>query len=140
MRLLHRPLLAFGILVIALAVIGAISATLYLGVFSPHPQIALDTFNDVYGTAGTRLDTCNTCHTTGRSTNPYGTDLKTKFFLMTIPEEGNLTEEQTLDAFRAALRDIEEWDSDNDRHSNIEEIRALTFPGDPGDPSATNRQ
>ena len=102
--------------------------------------MTLVTFNDVYGTAGTRLDTCNTCHTTGRSTNPYGTDLKTKFSLMIIPMEENLTEEQTLDAFRAALRDIEELDSDNDRHSNIEEIRALTFPGDPGDHSATNRQ
>ena len=100
---------------------------------------ALDTFNDVYGTAGTRLDTCHTCHTTGKSTNPYGTHLKTKFSMMSIPEE-NLTEEQTLDAFRAALRDIKELDSDNDRHPNIEEIRALTFPGDPGDHSATNRQ
>ena len=140
MRLLHRPSIITAILVIALAAIGAISATLYLGVFSPHPQIALDTFNDVYGTSGTRLDTCSTCHTTGRSTNPYGTDLKTKFSLMTIPEEGNLTEEQTLDAFRTALRDIEELDSDNDRHSNIEEIRARTFPGDPEDHSATNQQ
>lgn len=45
----------------------------------------------------------------------------------------NLTEEQTYDAFRAARRAIEELDSDNDRYSNIEEIRALTFPGDPGE-------
>ena len=67
-------------------------------------------------------------------------DLKTKFSLMIIPKEENLTEEQTLDAFRAALRDLEELDSDNDRHSNIEEIRARTFPGDPGDHSATNQQ
>ncbi len=102
MRLHHRPFIVITILVIVLAATGAISATLYLGVFSPHPQIALVTFNDVYGTAGTRLDTCNTCHTTGSSTNPYGTDLKTKFSLMTIPEEGNLTEEQTLDASTVA--------------------------------------
>ena len=67
MRLLHRPFIVTAILVIALAAIGAISATLYLGVFSPHPQIALDTFNDVYGTSGTRLEICSTCHTTGRS-------------------------------------------------------------------------
>ena len=52
---------------------------------------------------------------------------------MIIPKEENLTEEQTLDAFRAALWDIGALDSDNDRHSNIEEIEARTFPGDPGD-------
>ena len=118
-------------LVLVLAAVGAIAGALYLGVSSPHSQVALDTFNDIYGTAGTRLDTCNTCHTTGRSTNHYGTHLKSEFSMILSGQ--NLTEEQTYDAFRAALRAIEELDSDNDRYSNIEEIRALTFPGDPGE-------
>ena len=37
----------------------------------------LDTFNSTYGTAGTRLDTCGTCHfdfNGGGALNPYGTD------------------------------------------------------------------
>ncbi len=137
MRLHHRPFIVTAILVIALAVIGVISATLYLGVFSPHPQIALDTFNDVYGTAGARLDTCSTCHTTGRSTNPYGTHLKSEFSRMKTLRGEKLT---GLDAFRAGLQDIEELDSDNDQFSNKEEIRARTFPGDPGDHPITDQQ
>ena len=132
LRLLRRPFLVIPMLVIVLAAVGAIAGALYVGVFSPHSQVALDTFNDVYGTAGTRLDTCNTCHTTGRSTNLYGTDLKSEFSRMMNSRGQNLTEKQTYDTFRAALRDIEELDSDNDQYSNIEEIRALTFPGDPG--------
>ncbi len=135
MRLFKRPSMAAVILAFAVAAVGGIGGVLYFGVFSPHSQAALDTFNDMYGTAGTRLDTCNTCHTTGRSTNLYGTHLKSEFSRMM-----NSTEQQTYDAFRAALRDIEELDSDSDRYSNIEEIRARTFPGDPGDHPITNQQ
>ena len=138
MRLLRRPFLVIPMLVIVLAAVGAIAGALYLGVFSPHSQVALDTFNDMYGTAGTRLDTCNTCHTTGRSTNLYGTHLKSEF--SRIMSGQNLTEEQTYDAFRAALRAIEELDSDNDRYSNIEEIRARTFPADPEDHPVTDHK
>ena len=140
MRFFKRPLMAAVILAFAVAAVGVIGGVLYFGVFSPHSQVALDTFNDVYGTAGTRLDTCNTCHSTGRSTNLYGTHLKSEFSRMMNSSGGNLTEEQTWDAFRAAIRDIEELDSDNDRYSNIEEIRARTFPGDPGDHPVTDQQ
>ncbi len=138
--LLRRPFLVVAILVIVLAAGGATAGALYLGVFSPHPQLALDTFNDVYGTAGTRLDTCNSCHTTGRTTNLYGTRLKSEFSEMMSPRGETLTEEQSLDAFRTALRNIEGLDSDNDRYSNIEEIRARTFPGDPEDHPVTGQQ
>ena len=137
MRLLRRPFLVIPMLVIVLAAVGAIAGALYLGVFSPHSQVALDTFNDVYGTAGTRLDTCNTCHTTGRSTNLYGTHLKSEFSRMMNSSVQNLT---SNDVFRAALRDIEELDSDNDRYSNIEEIRARTFPADPEDHPVTDHK
>jgi len=42
-------------LAIVAVLVGAIAAALYLGVFSPHPQVALDTFNEVYGTKGARF-------------------------------------------------------------------------------------
>ena len=121
--------------VIVVGLVGAIGGALYLGVFSPHPQAALDTFNDVYGTAGTRLDTCNTCHTNGRSTNPYGTHLKSEISRIMNPEAEALTDEQFFNALRGALRSIEELDSDRDGYSNLAEIRARTFPGDPEDHS-----
>ncbi len=139
-RLFQRPPIVIAMLVIVLAVVGAIASALYLGVFSSHPEVALDTFNDVYGTAGTRLDNCKTCHTTSRSTNTYGTHLKSEVSRMMDSRGDNLNEEQGLDAFRAVLRDIEELDSDNDRYSNLEEIRARTFPADPEDHPVTDHK
>lgn len=75
----------------------------------------LDAFNQQYDTEGTRLDACATCHINpngGGSRNPYGM------------------------AYEASERDfasIEALDSDGDGFTNVEEINALTFPGDPAD-------
>ena len=75
----------------------------------------LDAFNQQYDMEGTRLDTCATCHINpsgGGSRNPYGM------------------------AYAASGRDfasIEELDSDGDGFTNVKEINALTFPGDPAD-------
>jgi len=75
----------------------------------------LQEFNTKYKTQGTKLDSCNTCHTTTQDAehlNPYGTD------------------------FRKANHDfgaIEQLDSDGDGFKNIDEINAGTFPGDPND-------
>ena len=58
--------------------------------------------------AGTRIDSCNLCHTTVPALNPYGA------------------------AFAASGHEfapIEEADSDGDGFSNLAEIEALTFPG-----------
>lgn len=71
-----------------------------------------DDFNTAYGTTGTRLDDCATCHTTAPELNPYGVALN----------------DSGLD-FAA----IEPDDSDGDGFSNIDEIDNLTFPGDPND-------
>ncbi len=66
---------------------------------------------------GSRIDTCNLCHVPNAipSLNAYGTD-----FL-----------NHGLNA--AALTAIENLDSDSDGFTNIQELRALTFPGDPTD-------
>lgn len=78
------------------------------------PEI-LDIFNTKYNTAGTRLDSCDTCHIQGvqnaTNLNPYGMDIK-----------DNLSKENVLIL-------VEPLDSDKDGFTNIEEIRNLTFPG-----------
>jgi hypothetical protein len=71
----------------------------------------LEDFNDTYGTAGTRLDSCITCHST-INLNPYGDDFQDNGF--------------SFDA-------VDPMDSDDDGFSNITEINARTFPGDPAD-------
>ncbi|HEY3488655.1 MAG TPA: choice-of-anchor D domain-containing protein [Candidatus Deferrimicrobiaceae bacterium] len=77
----------------------------------------LTSFNTQYGTSATRLNTCTLCHTSPPALNPYGS------------------------AFAAAghsFTAIEAADSDGDGYTNLVEIKALTFPGDPADhPAAT---
>ncbi|WP_048159335.1 hypothetical protein [Methanosarcina sp. WWM596] len=71
----------------------------------------LTSFNQHYETAGTRLDSCPTCHN-GEAVNPYGR------------------------AYLGSGRNfaaIENLDSDGDRFTNLVEIKALNFPGNPDD-------
>lgn len=76
----------------------------------------LGKFNDKYGTRGTRLDSCITCHSNVPNLNPYGDDFRDNGF--------------SFDA-------VEKMDSDDDGFSNITEINARAFPGDPaGVPSS----
>lgn len=74
----------------------------------------LSSFNQHYNTSGTKLDTCNTCHgsSSGGSFNPYG---------MAYSGSGR------------NFASIEDLDSDKDGFTNIEEIKALTFPGNAND-------
>lgn len=74
----------------------------------------LSSFNQHYNTSGTKLDTCSTCHTSssGGSLNPYG---------------------RAYSGSGHNFASIETLDSDNDGFTNIEEINALTFPGDAND-------
>lgn len=68
-------------------------------------------FNIEYKTSGTPLDNCMTCHKKrSHKKNPYGVDYKKAGY-----------------GFEA----IERQDSDGDGFSNIIEIAAGTFPGDP---------
>lgn len=50
-----------------------------------------------------------------------------------MKSSGDLTEDQLAALFTEALRAVEMLDSDGDGHSNLEEIAARTFPGDPKD-------
>lgn len=80
----------------------------------------LSTFNGLYGTANTRLDTCDSCHVAGgKSRNPYGLAVEAKIL-------AGYTDSQAMVA-------VESADSDGDTFSNITEINNLTFPGDPND-------
>lgn len=73
----------------------------------------LSSFNQHYNTGDTRLNTCDLCHSgsNGGSLNPYG-----RAYSNTMSFTG-----------------IEGQDSDGDGFTNLEEINALTFPGDPTD-------
>lgn len=84
----------------------------------------MSSFNSRYGTSGTRLNSCSTCHDgSPPATNYYGDD----FF-------------NQLDLGRptaTAFANIEPIDSDGDGVANLAEIQARTFPGDPADKPAT---
>jgi hypothetical protein len=71
-------------------------------------------FNQKYDTTDTKLNSCNACHTSGGGSprNLYGIAYSTN---------------------GKDFASIETLDSDNDGFTNIEEINALTFPGDPND-------
>ncbi|MEA3277449.1 MAG: hypothetical protein U9Q81_19630 [Pseudomonadota bacterium] len=92
----------------------------------PVDQYVAD-FNDLYGTAGTVLDGCLVCHVspTGGNRNDYGN----AFAAAKISNDPV--------GVQAALVAIEFDDSDGDTIINIDEINALTFPGDCTDPDPT---
>ncbi|MGH3452756.1 MAG: hypothetical protein ACRDQW_19065, partial [Haloechinothrix sp.] len=102
----------------AVAVLTALLITGGSGMFSSpagSTPTYLDQFNSKYGTQGSKLNSCATCHSNpsapnAGNLNPYGTDFA-----------GNNHD------FAA----IEPKDSDGDGHTNIDEINARTFPGDP---------
>jgi hypothetical protein len=100
-----------------IAVLSAVISTAGFGLLGSPAQSKpeyLSEFNARYKTSGSHLDTCSTCHASSspsaENLNPYGAD------------------------FAGANHDfgtIEGKDSDGDGFSNIDEIKAGTFPGDP---------
>lgn len=94
------------IIILLVAVVALIGAPMA----SAKPNF-LTSFNQHYDTAGTRLDSCATCHN-GETRNPYGR------------------------AYSGSGRNfaaIENLDSDGDGFTNLAEISALNFPGNPND-------
>ncbi|MCP4968439.1 MAG: hypothetical protein GY926_24800 [bacterium] len=69
----------------------------------------LGDFNAIYGTAGTPLDSCSLCHTNVPAVNSYGADWKSN---------------------GKSFSAIDGMDSDGDGWPNLQEIQALTMPGD----------
>ena len=72
-----------------------------------------------------KLNSCTTCHTGGSKLNSYGDCLAGN------GAASNLTN---------ALQACEDVDSDGDGISNLQEIQAGTWPGDPGDFSPVAEQ
>lgn len=109
-----RRYVGLGLLIVLLAALVGAPGVLALGSYK-------NTFTSKYSLAGSRLDTCDTCHTAGDTSgwNPYGLDLQSQ-----------LAAGATIDQ---ALTNVELKDSDGDGFSNIEEITNRTFPGDGSD-------
>lgn len=85
------------------------------GVASAVPP-TLSRFTQTYPpAASSKLNDCIVCHAQVPSLNPYGTDLLAA-------------------AYNFAA--VESKDSDGDGFTNVQEITALTFPGDPADAPA----
>lgn len=104
-----------GLVAVLTAVISAVSFAVVSPPAESTPEYSSQ-FNAKYKTRGTKLEGCTTCHTSPspskENINPYATD------------------------FAAANHDfgaIETKDSDGDGATNIDEINAKTFPGDPSD-------
>ncbi len=96
-----------------LALVAAVAAApLAANAYSSY----LSAFNTKYGTTGTNLDSCSTCHgSSGTSTwNPYGQELRNNI----------------ASGIQSALTTAEPKDSDGDGYKNIDEIHARTLPGD----------
>ena len=114
----------FGLLLVAVITLGGVPQAL---AFSSY----MDSFNTKYGTSGTNggttLGSCITCHTNptgGAGWNDYGLDVQARL--------------AAGDSIDQALTNIEANDSDKDTFSNIVEINARTFPGDPNSHPASD--
>lgn len=108
-------------------------------------QILVSAYKDI---AGTRLDDCQTCHTYGTvqtSSKTYDYNPCMFCHLIPYPDNGIITgapttyadtlnpyglDYKTAGRDKAALRSIEDDDSDFDNYSNLVEIEALRYPGD----------
>lgn len=113
-----RKLSLAGVLGVISLLSAALSAVGF-AVLSPPAQSTpdhLSQFNSKYQTTGSKLDSCTTCHSSPapskENLNPYGTD---------------------FGANNHDFAAIEGKDSDGDGATNIDEIKAESFPGDPND-------
>ena len=110
----HRPEKRNTIHLKKLALCAAVAAAVP---FAAHARSTyLSAFNSKYGTSGTVLDSCNTCHGSGGTStfNPYGNDVRASI--------GS--------GISSALTTVEPKDSDGDKFTNLAEIKARSLPGD----------
>ena len=108
------PRVLAGVAVLS-ALISTAGFTLLVSPAQSTPEY-MGKFNAKYNTRGSKLDSCMTCHTSqaggAENVNAYGADFG-----------------KNNHDFGA----VEGLDSDGDGFSNIDEIKAETFPGDKND-------
>jgi hypothetical protein len=112
-----------------------------LAAYSAHQNDQdVNNFLAVYPFAkSTKLDDCSLCHTSGKiGKNTYGSCDYCHQVYKTQPPHGDIL--KTLNSYGLAYNDaggdlkaIEDLNSDGDSYTNIQEIQALTFPGDASD-------
>jgi hypothetical protein len=123
--------------------LAVITATLVMAAYSSHQNDKdINNFLTVYPFAkSTKLDDCSLCHPGSPNGTSGSCDYCHKTYGLT-PPHGNVPLNQYGQAYKdagrsqEALRNIENLNSDasgNDTYTNIQEITALTFPGDPND-------
>ena len=111
----HSPRVPVSVRRLATAVMAALTIANTAQPANAVPDY-LTAFETQYPAAvGSRIDMCTLCHTTVPALNPYG---------MAFANAGH------------EFAPIESQDSDGDGFTNLAEIMALTFPGDPADTPA----
>jgi len=118
-----------------------VSSTAALAAYSAHQNDEdVNIFLTAYPFAkSTKLDDCALCHKSGQiGSRTYGSCDYCHQIYNTQEPHGDIL--ATLNSYGEAYRvadyspeDIENLNSDGDEFTNIEEIRALTFPGDASD-------
>jgi hypothetical protein len=125
---------------IFIAVIGClvllVLTSMAMGAYSAHQNdVDVIKFQAVYPfTKSTKLDDCSLCHPGGEKEGTYyGSCDYCHVTPGSVPLNAYGQDYINNGRTEAALTDIEGNDSDGDEFSNIEEINALTFPGDGDD-------
>jgi hypothetical protein len=95
------------------ALLAAVVGVLLISEGASATNAIQDNFTNAYpATQGTALASCSTCHTSVPALNPYGSAVRASGF---------------------NFGSIESLDADGDGFTNLEEIQALTNPGDASD-------
>ena len=133
--------------ILAIVCMGFLAATAALSAYHHMGEEDSGYFIATYpDKAGTKLDHCATCHTGGSYVNSKGQTVSMgscQWCHDTYGYDGSGNINDTLNAYgaaysnaghnQAAVTAIEALDSDGDGYTNIAEIQASRFPGDPDD-------
>jgi hypothetical protein len=130
------------LLILALSIVClGVSSTSAFAAYSSHQNDQdVNNFLSVYPFAkSTKLDDCSLCHKSGKiGSKTYGSCDYCHQIYKTQEPHGEIL--ATLNSYglayndaRGDLKAIEGLNSDGDAYTNIQEIQALTFPGDAGD-------
>lgn len=134
--------------IVVVGLVGLFAATgLALAAYHHQGEADSDIFLQVYpDKAGTKLDNCATCHSGGAYVDGRGRTITMGscqwcHYSYGYDASGDIAD--TMNAYGRdfllsgrnanALRAIEHDDADGDGYSNIEEIDAIRYPGDPAD-------